>query len=232
VSPPAGPQPPSAPWQARAVEIIAAAAGRLWAPIGAKALAYLHRRGFHDDTIRQARLGYHPCTVRDAPARWGLATDHPPVWLPRGIVIPVYQGETPWMLWIRRPMGEPKYVAVAGSRHHDAGIEGVRLGQPAMLVEGRLDALAVQPAAGDLVSPVAVGTRHGTPHTITRLALARPLLLSQDADMAGDAAAVWWQRIFPQAQRRRPTHKDPAAMLELGEDLRAWVTGTHSGCAP
>jgi hypothetical protein len=232
ITPPPAPPPPPGAWQARAWALIEASAQRLWAPTGARALAYLRRRGFQDDTIRRARLGYQPYTVRDAPARWGWPADHPPVWLPRGIVIPVVQGPLLWMVWIRRPRGEPKYVAVAGSRHHDAGIEEVRLGQPAMLVEGVFDALAVAQAAGELVAPVAVGTRHGTPHTIAHLAVAKPLFLAQDADAAGEAAAAWWRGVFPQAQRRRPTRKDPAAMLELGEDLRAWVTGTPPEGAP
>jgi DNA primase len=223
VFPPAAPQPPSEPWQARALEIIEASERRLWEPMGAKALAYLRHRGFTEATVKQAQLGYHPCEVRDVPQRWGFPADHKLVWMPRGIVIPVTAGETPWMVWIRRPIGEPKYVAVTGSKHHDVGIEAVRLGHPAMLVEGILDALAVQQAAGDLVAPVAVGTRHGTPHTIGRLALAKPLILALDADGAGDAAAAWWQWIFPQAKRCRPTRKDPAAMLQEGADLRSWI---------
>jgi hypothetical protein len=203
--------------------------------MGEKALEYLQRRGFDDDTIRQARLGYFPCEVRDAPQRWGLLADHKPIWLPRGIVIPVRPADQVWMLWIRRPVGEPKYLAVAGSKHHDVGTEAVRFGHPAVLVEGIFDRLAVQQEAGDLVTPVAVGTRHGTPHTVATLALAKPLLLSLDADDAGEATTVWWRRIFPQAQRWRPTRKDPGEMLEAGEDLRAWVVqgleGVHEFCS-
>jgi DNA primase len=112
---------------------------------------------------------------------------------------------------------------VAGSRYADCGIDAVRFGHPAVLVEGMFDRLAVQQVAGDLVAPVAVGTRHGTSYTIGRLSLAKPLLLALDADGAGDAAAAWWQRIFPQARRWRPTHDDPAAMLQTGQDVRGWI---------
>jgi len=224
IVPPATPQPPSDTWQARALEVIEASERRLWEPMGTKALTYLRRRGFHEATILQARLGYHACEVRDAPERWALPPDHKSVWLPRGIIIPVMVGETPWMLWIRRPIGEPKYLAVAGSKHHDVGIEAVQFGHPAMLVEGIFDRLAVQQEVGDIVTPVAVGTRHGTLGTVAKLALAKPVLLSLDADHAGEASATWWHRIFPQAKRWHPTLDDPAAMLEVGDDVRAWVT--------
>jgi hypothetical protein len=119
-------------------------------------------------------------------------------------------------------LGRP-CVAVAGSRHADCGIDAVRFGHPAMLVEGMFDSLAMQQAVGDLIAPVAVGTRHGTPHTIGRLALAKPLLLALDADEAGHAAATWWHRIFPQAARWRPTQDDPTAMLQTGQDVRGWI---------
>jgi hypothetical protein len=223
IVPPATPQPPSDPWQARALEIIEASERRLWEPMGERALAYLRRRGFIDATIRQARLGYHPCEVRDAPERWAFPPDRKSVWMPRGIVIPVLQGETVWMLWIRRLVGEPKYLAVAGSKHHDVGMEAVRFGHPAMLAEGIFDRLAVHQEAGDLVTSIAVGTRHGTLCTIARLALATPVLLSLDADDAGAAAAIWWHRIFPQARRWCPIRKDPAEILEMGGNVRAWV---------
>jgi DNA primase len=221
--PPTSPAPPSATWQARAQEIIEAGERRLWSLIGVKALAYLRRRGLTDDTIRQARLGYHPCGVREAPERWGMPSDHKPVWLPKGITMPVQQDGTTWMLWIRRPAGEPKYVTVTGSRHADISHDAVHTGHAAILVEGLFDRLAVQQSAGDLIAPVVVGTRHGRPRTVARLALAHPVLIALDADQAGDAAATWWLKVCSQARRWRPTRKDPAAMLQAGADLRSWL---------
>jgi DNA primase len=96
-----------------------------------------------------------------------------------------------------------------------------RFGYPAVLVEGIFDRLAVQQEAGDLVTPIAVGTCHGTPRTVAKLALAKPLLLSLDADDAGEATTARWHRTFPQPQRWRPTRKDPGEMLERGDDVRA-----------
>jgi hypothetical protein len=126
-----GAQAPSDTWQAGALEVIEVSERRLWSAIGANALAYLRRRGFREATIRQARLGYQSHQVHDAPERWAIPPGRRPVWLPRGIVIPVLHGEAVWMLWIRRPVGEPKYLAVAGSKHHDVGTEAVRLSSSA-----------------------------------------------------------------------------------------------------
>jgi DNA primase len=223
ITPPATPAPPGSIWQVRAFEIIEASARRLWSPVGARALAYLRRRGLIDATIREARLGYHPCEVRDAPERWGLPADHRAVWLPKGLTLPVQPEGKTWMLWLRRPAGAPKYVAVTGSRHYDGGLDAVRPGEPAMLVEGLLDQLAIEQEGDVRIASVAVGTHHGLPRTVARLALAHPVLVALDADEAGDAAATWWLKVFPQARRWRPTRKDPAAMLQEGADLRSWI---------
>ena len=70
-----------AAWQSRAKAVAVEAERALWAPCGARALAYLRGRGFTDDTIRGARLGYVPKDLREAFEAWGLPANHRPVWV-------------------------------------------------------------------------------------------------------------------------------------------------------
>jgi hypothetical protein len=54
--------------------------------------------------------------------------------------------------------------------------------------------------------------------------VASTVLLSFDADNAGDRAAAWWRdKLGVWAKRWRPYWDDPNAMLQAGVDLRTWV---------
>lgn len=154
-TPPPATVAPSSLWQARARELVEEGEARMWTPAGAKALAYLHTRGFTEATLREAHVGYHPCNGYEAPERWGMPAGHKAVWIPRRILLPCFVRGEIWKVWVRRPTGEPKYVALAGSRNALYGADTVQPGHLAMLVEGIFDALAIRQAAGDLVAGVA-----------------------------------------------------------------------------
>jgi len=173
------------------------------------------------------------------------------IWLPRGIVIPWYQedGSGLWKIQIRRPDadtqkagGGPKYVQAAAVRRGEGedpgwssnalyGASALRAGAPAMLVEGAFDALAIMQEARDedgrpKVAAVACGSGGGRrPRWIAKLASCSRVLLGFDTDdnEAGDDAAAYWESVLPDAVRHAPPKDDPAAMLEGGEDLRAWI---------
>jgi DNA primase len=222
--------PPSMAWQARGLEFYEAAEARLWEPVGAKALAYLYQRGLIDDTIRTARLGYHVRDVWDKPDSWGLPPDQKKIWLPAGIVFPWLIGSELWRISIRRigdTIGiEPRYVVVSGSGNTLFGVDTLKPNAPAMLVEGVLDALSVLQEAGDLLAVVATGSTTGgrLERWIGRLGLASMILVTFDADDAGEAAAAWWLKALgTRAKRWRPYWGDPNQLLQDGVDLRTWV---------
>lgn len=225
-------RPPPAGWQARAEEVGQEAEAALWAPEGARALAYLRQRGFADETVRAARLGYMAADRREAPAAWGLAAECRPerrfVWVPRGVCIPWRALGATWRLNIRRPAGDPKYVQAGGGGKGLYGADALRLWPelPAVLVEGELDGLAIWQAAGDEVNAVATGSTSGARHPlwVALLAAAPVVLVAYDSDRAGDTAAQWWLERLPGARRLVPAG-DPAAMLQAGEDLREWIRG-------
>jgi DNA primase len=222
--------PPCAIWQSRAEEVAQAAENVLWTPVGERVLSYLHGRGFHDATIRAARLGYNESDVHDRPETWGLPADRKQVWVPRGIVIPWRLAGSLWRLNFRRPTDDPKYIGPAGFGNGLYGAAGVQPGRPVMIVEGEFDALTVTQEAGNLVAAVATGSTCGSRRQRWQELLARAsmVLVAYDSDEAGDTAAQWWLSVLPRARRCRPTSHDVCEMLQDGGDVRSWVeAGLH-----
>jgi DNA primase len=221
--------PPGEAWQAPARAFVERCEEILWTPAGAQALDYLQQRGLQIDTIRAARLGYHPAERWENPEQWGLGPEHKKIHLLQGVVFPWYVGSQLWRVLFRRegdnvPKDE-RYKPIAGGGNTLYQVDTLRPNAPAMMVEGVLDALAVQQEAGDLIAVVAAGTTSGRlERWIGRLDLASPVLIALDADAAGDIASGWWLKALgPQAERWRPLWDDPAAMLQGGANLRTWV---------
>jgi DNA primase len=222
--------PPSPAWQAQAHTFTATCEQTLWSTTGAQARAYLHRRGLHDETIREARLGYHTAE-RHAPRKtWGLRQDaaEKPVWLPSGLVFPWWVEGVLWRVMIRRLEGgkTAKYITVSGGGNTLYRVDTLQPDRPAIIVEGCLDALALVQQAGDLAAVVAAGSTTGgrLERWMTRLTLTSRVLVAFDADAGGDAAAAWWlQALGEKGKRWRPYWDDPSAMLQAGADLRTWI---------
>jgi DNA primase len=226
--PPEAVAPPPPRWQEQATRFSDWSEKRLWQSGGKQAMAWLQGRGLDLKTVIRHDLGYNPQERWDAPAAWGLPPDHGQVWLPRGIVIPWLVEGAIWKLVIRRPAdtdGRGKYIAVSGSSNTLYNVDALRPDQPAVLTEGVFDALAVQQAAGELAAGVAAGTTWGRRmRWICALALCRPVLVAYDADDAGEAASAYWLDVLgSRARRWRPLVDDPAAMMQTGLDVQAWV---------
>jgi DNA primase len=221
---------PSATWQAKAQAFTASCERGLWTSGGAKALAYLYGRGLHEETLRVARIGYHLSEIWGKPEAWGMEADHKKIWLPRGIGFPWWLDQELWRVVIRQVGAEvpkdQKYITVSGSSNTLYRVDTLQPNAPAMLVEGCLDALAIVQEAGDLLAVVAAGSTRGgrLERWIGRLGLASTVLVSFDADRAGEEAAIWWlNAIGRRAKRWRPYWDDPNAMLQDGVDLRTWI---------
>jgi DNA primase len=231
------PAPPTDAYQRCANALAEACEATLWTPAGAKALVYLRSRGFTDDTLRAARIGYNLKTVWLDRENWEIEieqySDGRPMTrfeLPAGIVIPWRADGQLWRLFVRRDKpkeGQAKYHQVKGQDDRGNALynaDALTRGKPAVMVEAALDALTIQQEAGDLVAAVASGTT-GARNTrwVMELGKAAPLLLAFDADEAGLKATAYWQDVFRSAVVWRPYMDDPAAMLEIGLDVRGWI---------
>lgn len=229
-TPPNELRPPPERWQWAAGRVVDICQRALWSsPLGDAARTYLHRRGFTDDTIRSAGLGFHVGGYHNRWNLWGLAPQpgKQGVWMPHGILIPWRVDGALWKLSVRLPQGG--YHTITGSANVLYNADRLTPGCTAVVVEGAFDALALEQTADDLCVSVACGTT-GARHMrwITKLALCGDMLIALDNEdqrnaAVARAAAYWLDVLQPRAVRWRPFVKDCGAMLEQRMDLRAWV---------
>jgi hypothetical protein len=194
---------------------------------GERALGWLTNRGLSRETISKYGFGYNPVDKYEESFMWGLDKK---VWLPRGITIPWLIGGEVWRVNIRRPVksgDSNKYIGPAGFTNGLFNADCIQANLPIVLLEGEIDALTIQQAAGDLVCAVATGSTSGSRRAkwIARLAMAPQVLVAYDADEngAGDKAADYWSGTLSNARRWRPLWLDVNKMAQDGVDIRAWV---------
>jgi DNA primase len=224
---------PSYIWKTKAGKFVARAEKNLWSEAGAEARAYLERRGLSRHIIKGARLGWNAETHYDEYDTWGLPPERNEkgnprkVWLPEGIVIPVFGADGQILrLKIRRGTAdaEPKYIAITGGPATSFMVLG---DAPAVVVvEAELDALLLYQEAGDLATMMATGSAQYKPdaEAFARLKEAPAVLVALDADKTGYAAWKWWRDTLPNACFRPvPVGKDPTEAHLQGMDLRTWV---------
>ncbi|MCC6973379.1 MAG: toprim domain-containing protein, partial [Anaerolineae bacterium] len=221
-------EPPDGRWQMNALELIEEGQELLWGPTGGRARNYLNGRGFSDEIIRSARLGYHPGRPWDRD-RVGGRRWHG-IWIAYGILIPVFADGSLWGIKVRRADGKPKYVWASGGNGAGAlyGADGVQLGAPLLVVEGEFNALAALQAAGDLLGVVSLGSASTTLNVrwMSLLASCSPLLVCLDQDNAGDKGAASLSGLSGRIRRITvpPPHKDLNEMLQAQSGaIRPWL---------
>ena len=217
-------------WQAFAREIVSRAEALLWSDQGAEAQSYLRgERGLSEETIREARLG-----------SWPEDDSVGGIWVPRGLVIPWFAGPAVAgqplaqsadvrLINVRRPEGQPKYLAVKGS--HRGGIypgwSGIVRGKPLVIAEGEFDALLLGQELRGLCSVVTLGSASDRPNPriLNALLKASPWIIAGDADDAGKRSAANWLSRSDRCVRVAPPQergKDWTAACQNGLDLRVW----------
>lgn len=226
--PPVECKPPCQAWRAAAAAFVLYAQAKL--QTAPHILDYLDQRGLSRATIDKALIGYNPTVLERSRAKWGMDAHEQHgdrFWLSQGIVIPTHIGGTFWKVQIRKEHvndKEARYTSVPGSSNALYNADSLIAGKPGMLTEGPFDALAVQQEAGDLIGVAACGTSGARrSRWLTKLALCNGVLVSLDADIAGDKASAWWIENAEGARRWRPFYADPSQMLQDGADIRQWV---------
>lgn len=220
-------EPPHGQWQMNALELIEEGQELLWGPTGGRARNYLNGRGFSDEIIRSARLGYHPGRPWDGD-RVGGRKWHG-IWIAYGILIPVFADGSLWGIKVRRAEGKPKYVWASGGNGAGAlyGADGVQPG-PLLVVEGEFNALAALQAAGDLLGVVSLGSASTTLNVrwMSLLASCTPLFVCLDQDGAGDKGAAALSGLSGRIRRITvpPPQKDLNEMLQAQPGaIRPWL---------
>ncbi|GAB7079562.1 primase-helicase zinc-binding domain-containing protein [Megalodesulfovibrio paquesii] len=253
---------PSAKWRAQATKMATEAHGRILE--SAAALHFLAGRGLPRAAVEQYRLGlfegedksgtclYRPRAAFGLPDK--LNSDGTKVrktlWLPRGVVIPLWAGQEVHRLRIRRRagdlrVGESKFILLEGSGQAPMVLPPASVA-PAravwVIVEAELDAMAVHHACGGEVGVMASLTNLGKPDALAHAFLRQsPLILvaldfdppDKDGKRPGAQGWAWWQKQYPNAQRWPvPVGKDPGEAYGLGLNLAAWVRAALPEAGP
>ena len=221
-------------WPAFAEGLISEAESVLWSSRGAEARDYLLGRGLSEETIWSARLGFQPEET------WiGGIFEGRRIWVPSGIVIPWFDASTVALVNVRRFDGDPRYIAIRGSRRGGVypSLSEVVTGKPVVIVEGELDALLLRQELAGLAAVITLGGASSRPslQILSRLIAAHPWIIATDADDAGDKAAGDWLERSDRAIRVRPPEpygKDWTEVHQSGLDLKAWWVGPLEGKAP
>lgn len=217
--PPAPGMPPEQRWQDGMAWWVRHWKETLWSEAGVRALDYLRQRGLRDETISRAGLGFCNTSTRVALDEHGAECIY--AW--RGITLPVVGAGALWSVRVRT--ATQGWVANEHSQDALWGADRVQHGCTVWVSESPFDALLIDQVAGDLVVPVATcGTTGGRSMRWARvLARAAQVVLSFDADAAGEQAANYWSNVFHGAIVHRPLLKDAGAMVKAGLDIRRWV---------
>jgi len=209
--------PPSNEWQDAAAIHAMECMHRLWNSAGARALEYLRtKRMLSDHTIRKFGLGF--CDRADkSTGAW------------RGITIPLQYGGSIWSINVRTA-GEPKYIMRTGSRRC-VPFNGDALADPkihnVIICEGEFDAMLCDQHAPEGFAAITFGGKDTAPNYEALLLLrGKRCYCAFDADEAGDAGAIAWQKISTRV--RVPHGKDITEFVQAGGDLRQWIVSlTH-----
>ena len=156
----------------------------LWSEQEQAALDYLYSRGFTDETIKAAGLGYNP-TRSEMKNKWRVGRGH---FLAKGLVIPWFiEGEL-WRITIRDESvqkGESgRYKQVKGGSNGLYFADTLIYNRPVILVEGEFDALSILQVCGHDVSVCATGSTEGSHITrwVSALAQKDLVLIAFDAE--------------------------------------------------
>ncbi len=148
------------------------------------ALEFLHSRGFCLDSIQRFRFGWNGGNIFDNRTNWGLPVEYRENgkvklhWLPKGVVIPTFDGKEIAKLKVRRTDWHaedklPKYVEISGGLQRPS-IYG-DINKPIVIVEAEIDAILIQQFASDICCSLALGGVSKRPDKHTHEILKRHL---------------------------------------------------------
>ena len=222
---------PPATWQEKATAFFTAAQRTLQEEAGREARAFLKERGLSDFSVQC--LGWNKAEFYQNRETWGLPpekrSDGRPkrLWLPAGLVIPLWEHGKVVRLRIRRsdPGTGPRYVITGGSSMQPMIFSpGLKI---FTLVESELDGFLIWQEAGDLTGVISLGSAAIKPDKTSNELLqgAALILVALDADEPGALSSRFFANTYGAKARRWPVPlgKDPSEAHQEGVDIKAWI---------
>ncbi len=236
---PVEPVMPCSQWQEKAGKIVEWASNQL--DKTPEMLEWLKReRGLNAETIKKARLGWIPEDYYRPREKFGLPPElkdngkYKRVWIPQGLVIPVFNAANQLMrvkIRVANPgQNRPKYIPIPQAEKNTTPLifQNTEL-KTWQIVESELDGVLLMQKAGHIVNVIALGSAVFRPDAETwkRLLDAEKILISLDFDEAGNKnACQWWEKHLKPGQFRLwpvPEGKDPTDAYRAGWDLSNWT---------
>lgn len=225
---PAKPKQPSDKWMLKAKTIVDAAHSSLLQQ--PRILEQLEQRGLPLDAVQTYRLGWISETTNVDAIDLDLEKKDK-VWIPKGILIPVFINNNVVSLKIRRSDWiehdkYPKYVVISGGKDGRNIIGETNDRNIMIVVESELDALALHFVLHDIGFAVAIGGSTKKPDNITDYLAKnkKHLFICHDNDEAGKKMLKVWKELYPHAIAY-PTSigKDIGEAIQQGFDIRSWI---------
>ncbi|MAU08410.1 MAG: hypothetical protein CL607_01195 [Anaerolineaceae bacterium] len=214
-------QHPSQQWQTAACEVVAIAEDGLWSSGGECALAYLLECGLTAHTIRSARLGYVVGHIGERRDIAGLD-------VPCGMIIPWFAADMLWAVSVRQDNEHPRHIPIAGSSHEGLyNADSLHHNSIALICDCELDVLLIQQEAGDLLTPVTLGstTARLTARWYGKLVGQRQMLIAYGQGMWGQRGTRELLKFSPRLkQLRLPEGKNIPDFFLNGGDIHAWIS--------
>lgn len=191
-------------------------------------------RGLTEQEIAKFQLGWNPTDIFEPGSQWGIHEENEDVkkrtvCVPKGIIIPSFQNNTPTRIKIRRhdwADGDtyPKYQIVAGSTATPSLYGNVT--NAIVIVEAELDAMLIQRFCSDKCSCIALGGVSMRPDTAIDqlLCAASTVLYALDFDEAGKQAYKFWRSTYQHIKPWPvPKGKSPGDAYALSVDIKRWL---------
>jgi DNA primase len=221
---------PSCVWIDKANSFIESSHQRLL--IDTTAMKYLNDRSLDLETIRQNKLGWNPAGSFYRRSDWGIEENKKKIWiyLPKGIVIPVFENNIISKIKIRKSEWTEgdlygKYYEIPGSSNI-LPLYG-NLSLPILIiVEAEFDAMLIVQEAHDLCNCLALGGAQKKPdEALFQWLLNRKLILyALDFDEAGKKAYSYWQQSFSNLEPwPTPEEKSPGNYSKAGGNIKNWI---------
>jgi DNA primase len=192
-------------------------------------LQYLEKRGLPIKAIKMYKIGYNPTNHMDNGNSWRITEGD--IWLPRSIVIPSWQKNTPVRIKMRRidynkEDGKPKYVAVTGSMNGLNIIGGCK-NSTVFFVESELDAYVIHHNILDRnITVIAIGGSTKNPDNVSDYIVgqASQVFICYDNDEGGAKMLMKLQKLYPHAKPTpTPVGKDIGEAIQQGFDIADWL---------
>jgi hypothetical protein len=226
---------PNSKWQESAQNYLDEAEKLLWREQNKHIRQWLHERGLKDETIRTARLGWHPQDSWEKRQLWGLNEkiqngERKKLWLPGGLIIPYLFNDEILRLRVRR-FGNAdrwgRYIVVSGSSTIPMQFPGIN--SVFLVVESELDGLLISQDVSELTCVIALGSSQIRPdYELDQiLKKASLLVIALDSDPTGATQTCrWWLKNYYNAvwwPIPLQYGKDPGEAFQKGFNLKDWV---------